>query len=270
MIHFATRGALLALALTLAAAAPAAAQSPDPIEAVWEFSEGRVAVERQSDGSFVGTIIRPTQLADCTHQNGERMWIDVVAQPDGQYFGKHQYFDTSDCSFIERGMIALRVLQNSQGATFLRVCFDDPTSSPNEQPSIAPDGSNTSADDGCRDSNFVEPLTRTQPKLADVVTGLPKETKGCASRRRFPIRLIEPPGDAIAATPKPRVTRNGKSIPVRFVAGRWRSVIDLRGLARGRYTFKIVATTVRGRTIQGSRKYRTCGKKRRIGNVGPI
>ena len=271
MTHHALRAALCALALTISAAAPAAAQSPDPIEAVWEFNGGQVAVERQGDGSFIGTVVRPTQLSECTHQNGERMWIDVVRQPDGQYFGRHQYFRTSGCTFIEeRGMIALRVLQSPEGQTFLRVCFDDPEVDPDEQPTIAPDGSNASTQDGCRDSNLVAPLTQEPPKIADVVTGLPKQTRGCASRRRFPIRLKEPPGDAIAASPKPRVTRNGKQIPVRFTGGRWRSVIDLRGLPRGRYTFKIVAHTVRGRRISGSRKYRTCGKVRRIGRVGPV
>jgi hypothetical protein len=267
--HLPLRAALLALALTLAAAAPAAAQS-DPIEAVWEFGGGQVAVERQADGSFIGTIIRPTTLSTCTHQNGEQMWIEIRSQPDGQYFGRHQYFRTSDCTFIERGMIALRVLQNPQGQTFLRVCFDDPERSPNEQPNIAPDGTNTATDDDCRDSTLVAPLSKEPPKLADVVAGLPPQRRGCASRRRFPIRLKEPPGDAIAATPKPKVTRNGKSIPVRFTGGRWRSVIDLRGLPRGRYTFKITARTVRGKTITGSRRYRTCGKVRRIGRVGPI
>jgi hypothetical protein len=268
--HLALRAALCALALTLLAAAPAAAQSPDPIEAVWEFSGGQVAVERQADGSFAGTIIRPTTLSSCTHQNGERMWIDIVRQPDGQYFGRHQYFRTGECSFIERGMIGLRVLPTPEGQTFLRVCFDDPERDPDEQPTIAPDGSNAATDDGCRDSTLVAPLPSEPPKLKDVVAGLPPQRRGCASRRRFPIRLKEPVGDAIAATPKPRITRNGKRIPVVFRDGRWRSVIDLRGLPRGRYTFRIVATTVRGRTISGSRRYRTCGKRRRIGNVGPI
>jgi hypothetical protein len=266
--HLALRAALCALALTLVAAAPAAAQTD--IEAVWTFSGGQVAVDPQPDGTWIGTIVRPTQLSSCVHQNGEQMWTQVRRQPDGQYFGLHQYFRTSDCSFIERGMIALRVLRNPQGQEYLRVCFDDPERSPNEQPTIAPDGSNATTDDGCRDSELVSRAANTPPKLADVVTGLPPQRRGCASRRRFPIRLKEPPGDAIAATPKPRVTRNGKAIPVRFVAGRWRSVIDLRGLPRGRYTFRIVATTVRGRTIRGSRRYRTCGKRRRIGNVGPV
>ncbi|HEX2087119.1 MAG TPA: hypothetical protein VHF89_15670 [Solirubrobacteraceae bacterium] len=265
MTHLAPRAALCALALTLLAAAPAAAQSD--IEAVWEFNGGQVAVERQADGTFLGTVVRPTQLSQCVHQNGERMWTEVRAQPDGQYFGLHQYFRTSDCSFIERGMVALRVLRNAQGQTFLRVCFDDPERSPDEQPNIAPDGSNTSTDDGCRDSTLVSPLPREQPKLKDIVSGLPPQKKGCSSRRRFPIRLKEPPGDALAGA---RITLNRKRLRVVRSGGRLRSVVDLRGLPRGRYALKIVATTVRGRTIQGTRRYRTCGKKRRIGNVGPI
>ncbi|MDQ3741957.1 MAG: hypothetical protein M3389_13545 [Actinomycetota bacterium] len=266
MTQLPLRAALCALALTLLAAGPAAAQT-DPIEAVWEFNGGQVAVERQADGNFVGTIIRPTQLSECTHQNGEQMWTEVRAQPDGQYFGRHQYFRTSDCSFIERGMIALRVLQNSSGQTFLRVCFDDPEDDPDEQPSIAPDGSNTATDDGCRDSTLVAPLTKTPPRITDIVSGLPPQKKGCSSRRRFPIRLKEPVGDALASA---KITLGGKRLEVTRSGGRLRSVVDLRGLPRGRYALKIVAKTVRGKTIQGTRRYRTCGKVRRIGNVGPI
>ena len=175
-----------ALALTLLAVSPAAAQSQEPIEAIWEFNGGQVAVDRQADGSFIGTIIRPTQLSECTHQNGEQMWIEIRAQPDGQYYGRHQYFRTSDCSFIERGMIALRVLTNEQGATFLRVCFDDPELDPDEQPNIAPDGSNTTTQDGCRDSDLVSRQPPTPPKIDDIAV-LPKSpTKGCFSRRSLP------------------------------------------------------------------------------------
>lgn len=265
MTHLAPRAALLALALSLLAAAPAAAQS-DPIEAVWSFSGGEIAVERQGDG-FVGTVVRPTQLSSCVHQNGEQIWTEIRAQPDGQYFGRHQYFRTSDCSFIERGMIALRPLQNAQGQTFLRVCFDDPEAEPDVQPKIAPDGTNTDTDDGCRDSELVSPLPKTPPKITDIVSGLPPQKKGCSSRRRFPIRLKEPPGDALASA---KITLGRKKLPITRSGGRLRSVVDLRGLPRGRYTLKIVAKTVRKRTITGSRRYRTCGKVRRIGKVGPI
>jgi hypothetical protein len=268
----ALRAALLALALTLAAAAPAAAQAADPIEAVWEFTGGQVAIDRQSDGSFLGTVIRETRFAECPHVVGERMWTEVRLQPDGQYFGRHQWFNTPECTYKEpRGNIALRVLRRPDGAVFLRVCFASPDNQ-DKQPTIAEDGTSANTDVECDDSSFVSAQPSTAPKLADFVSGLPAQTPPgrCASRRRFPIRLKEPPGDAIAANPKPKVTRNGKRIPVVFRAGRWRSVIDLRGLRRGRYTFKITARTVRGRTISGSRRYRTCGRVRRIGTVGPV
>ena len=269
MTHFALRAALCALALTLLVAGPAAAQTADPIEAAWTFSGGQVAVDRQADGSFVGTVIRQTTLATCPHQVGEQMWTEMRAQPDGQYFGKHQYLRDSDCGPAGRGNTAYRVLRRPDGAEFLRVCFSTPDT-PESQPSIAADGTDSGGNDGCRDSDLVSRASNTPPKLTDVVIGLPPQTSGCASRRRFPIRLKEPPGDAIAAIPKPKVTRNGKRIPVVFRNGRWRSVIDLRGLPRGRYTFKITARTVRGRTITGSRRYRTCGRVRRIGTVGPV
>lgn len=263
MTGIAPRAALLALALTLLAAAPAAAQN-SPIEGVWTFSGGEIAVDKQGEG-WVGTVIRPTQLSECTHQNGEQIWADIRLQPDGSYWGKHQYFNTSDCSFINRGNTAYRVL-NVNGQTFLRVCFSKPDT-PELQPKIAEDGSNTDTNDGCRDSEFVAPLPTTQPKITQIVSGLPPAKKGCSSRRRFPIRLKEPPGDALKSA---TITLGKKKLPVTESGGRLRSVVDLRGLPRGRYTLKIVARTHRGRTISGSRRYRTCGKVRRIGNVGPI
>ena len=69
---------LLALVLLLSAAAPAAAASD--IEAVWSFSGGQVAVQAQPDGTFVGTVIRPTTLATCAHPTGEQMWTGIAAQ----------------------------------------------------------------------------------------------------------------------------------------------------------------------------------------------
>ncbi|HEV2812079.1 MAG TPA: hypothetical protein VGW10_02405 [Solirubrobacteraceae bacterium] len=256
------RTALCALALTLLAAAPAAAQTSQ-MEGVWTFSGGQIAVDRQGD-AFVGTVVRPTQLSECVHETGEQIWTDIRLQGDGSYWGKHQYFQTSDCSFIDRGNTAYRVL-NRGGQTFLRVCFSKPET-PELQPKIAEDGSNTDTNDGCRDSEFVSPLPSTPPKLSDIVT-LPKETKGCASRRKFAIRLKEPPGDALKAAV---ITLNRKKLNVVKRNGRLTSTVDLRGLPRGRYALKIVATTVRGRSISGTRRYRTCGKVRRIGRVGPI
>ena len=262
MIKLAPRAALLALALTLAAAAPAAAQN-SPIEGVWTFSGGEIAVDKQGDG-WIGTVVRPTQLADCVHQNGEQIWIDIRLQPDGSYWGKHQYFSSS-CEFIDRGNTAYRVL-NRAGQTFLRVCFSRPDT-PELQPKIAEDGTESDTNDGCRDSEFVAPLPTTPPKIDAIASGLPPAKKGCSSRRRFPIRLKEPPGDALKSA---TITLGRKKLRVVESGGRLRSVVDLRGLPRGRYTLKIVARTHRGRTLTGTRRYRTCGKVRRIGNVGPI
>ena len=263
MTSLALRPALLALALTLAAASPAGAQSADPIEAVWTFSGGQVAVDRQADGSFIGTVIRQTTLATCPHQVGEQMWTEIRAQPDGQYFGRHQYLRDADCGPAERGNTAYRVLRRPDGAEFLRVCFSTPDS-PESQPSIAPDGTESGGNDGCRDSELVSRAS-APPRLADIVT-LPA-SRGCASRRRFPIRLREPRGDAIKSAV---ITLNAKRLRVRRVAGRLTTTVDLRGLPRGRYRVKIVAKTYRGQTIQGSRRYRTCGTRRRIGTVGPV
>ena len=50
---------------------------------------------------------------------------------------------------------------------------------------------------------------------------------------------------------------------VRLLAGaRLTAPVNLRGLPAGRYTVKIVATTASGRVIQGTRRYRTCARKR--------
>jgi hypothetical protein len=251
---------LLVLGALLALPSTAAAQGAD-VEGVWSFESGQVAVQAQPAGGFVGTIIRPTQFSACTHPSGEQMWIGVTAQPDGQYFGKHQWFDTSDCSYLpNRGNIALRVLARPDGTKFLRVCFAPPES-PEVQPTIAPDGSSANADRGCNDSNLVAPLPTGRPTVSQIVT-LPRQgRRRCLSRRAFTIRLREPRGDALATA---SVFVNGRRVQTRTGA-RITAPINLRGLPRGRYTVRITARTVLGRTITGTRRYRTCTPRRRGG-----
>ena len=248
---------------------PAAASAAEDIEAVWSFSGGQVAFQPVSEGSttFAGTVIRPTSLSSCTHPVGEKMEIDVVKQPDGQWFGLHQWFNTSDCSPIEtRGRTAYRVLTKEDGTRFLRLCTVDPRG-PNVQPTIAPDGTPSGATDGCDDSDFVREASGP-PTIKQVVTGLPPAStrKRCVSRRRFTIRLREPQGDALDTA---AVFLNGKRIEVRR-GDRLTAPIVLAGLPKGRYTVRIIAKTVLGRTIKGTRKYRTCAKKRRRGGSNPI
>ncbi len=259
---------LLAPALVLAAllVTPTAASAQADIEAVWSFSGGQVAVQAQSDGSFVGTVIRPTTFAVCAHPTGEQMWVGVRAQPDGQYFGGHQWYTNSDCSPIPgRGNTAYRVLLRPDGARFLRVCFAPPEE-PATQPTIAPDGISANDPAGCNDSDLVSPLPPGKPKIDQIAT-LPKQGKRkCLSRRSFKIRLREPSGDALKTA---SVYLNGKRIEVRK-GERLTAPINLKGLPKGRYTVKIVAKTVLGKTIQGKRKYRTCAKKKRGGNKSPV
>ena len=251
------------------AAAPSAAAAQADIEAVWSFSGGQVAVQVQDDGSFVGTVIRETTLANCPHPVGEQMWTGVRAQGDGSYWGGHQWFSNADCSAIpQRGNTAYRVLLRDDGARFLRVCFAAPEN-PEQQPKIDAAGNETdpAVPDDCRDSDLVSPLPAGKPKIDQIAT-LPKlgGKKKCLSRRSFKIRLKEPRGDALTSA---EVFLNGKSIEVRK-GKRLTAPINLKGLPKGRYTVKIVAKTVLGKTISGKRKYRTCAKKRRGGSKSPV
>src|SRR4051794_17976769 len=122
-----SRALRIAIAASALLAVPVAAAQAADIEAVWSFNGGQVAGRGQPDGSFTGTVIRLTTLADCPHAVGEQMWLGVRAQPDGQYFGGHQWFQTPSCAPIaQRGNTAFRVLARPDSSRFLRVCFAAP------------------------------------------------------------------------------------------------------------------------------------------------
>jgi hypothetical protein len=258
MLKHSRRPTALLLSLFALCALPAAARAAADIEAVWSFNSGQVAVRANPDGSFTGTVIRPTLFATCPHPSGEQMWLGVRAQPDGSYWGGHQWYNDAGCTQIpQRGNTAYRVLVRPDGARFLRVCFSPPET-PEIQPKIAPDGSSTDAANGCSDSDLVSELPAGTPKIDKIAT-LPKQGKRkCLSRRAFTIRLKEPAGDALNTA---SVFLNRKRVEIRR-SDRITAPIRLTGLPKGRYTVKIVAKTVLGKTIQGSRKYRTCAKKR--------
>jgi hypothetical protein len=86
------------------------------------------------------------------------------------------------------------------------------------------------------------------------------------SRRRFRIRLRIPKGlDVVSA----EVRVNNKRVKV--VKGkRLTAPVDLRGLPKGRFTVKIIIKLADGRKIQGSRKYRTCARKRAGKHAPPV
>jgi hypothetical protein len=249
----------------LLAALPSSASAAADIEKVWKFQEGQVAIQAQSDGTFLGTVIRDTRFSQCTHAAGERMWTGVTAQSDGSYWGGHQWFNTADCSpKSPPGKTAFRVMAKPDGTKFLRVCFASPESG--LQPTIAPDGTSTQTTASCDDSELVGELPASTPKI-DTIATLPKQgKKRCLSKRSFRIRLKEPPGDALATA---TVYVNGKRVKV-IRRDRISAPVNLTGLPKGRYTVRIVAKTVLGKTITGTRKYRTCTRKRRSSSRSPV
>lgn len=245
----------LVLSLVVAGTASAAAD----VEGVWEFQGGKVAVRPAEAGTLTGTVLTATQFADCPHPPGEVMWTGMTPQPDGQYWGGHQWYRSSTCERIGFGRTAWRVLRRPDGQIFLRVCFAPPET-PDVQPAIAPDGTSTSAPNGCRDSTLLAPADTKPPTFTSTVT-LPKQgKKKCLSRRAFRIRLKEPKADALATA---TVFVNGRRVRTVKGAKRIQAGVNLTGLPKGRYTVRIVAKTVLGRTITGTRTYRTCTKKRR-------
>src|SRR5271156_5348058 len=87
------------------------------VEGVWSFNGGRIAVQEQQPGVFEGTVLAPTTFSLCAHPEGEQIWTQMVEQPDGSYWGNHQwFFETSECIRNPApGPTAWRVLQNAEG-----------------------------------------------------------------------------------------------------------------------------------------------------------
>ena len=83
----------------------------------------------------------------------------------------------------------------------------------------------------------------------------------CASRRRFRIRVPDPPGRERLRSARVRV--GSKSVRVRRRGRRLVATVDLRGRPKQVVRVRIVARTNRGRTLRSTRAYRTCTAGRR-------
>lgn len=255
-LRHAARTAIAALA-ALGVAAPAASAAAD-VEGTWSFSGGQVVVTPEADGSFTGTVIRPTQFAVCPHLVGERMWTQMRLQPDGQYFGKHQWLANAGCGPAGLGNSAWRVLTRPDGQRFLRICFAT-HERPELQPTIDAAGADANTTTGCQDSDLLAPPAAPATSVTAIATLPAQGKKKCLSKRSFRIRLKEPKGDALDSA---KVYVNGRLVRT-IKRERITAPVNLTGLPKGRYTVRITAKTVLGRTITGTRKYRTCTKKRR-------
>ncbi len=247
-------------ALVVAIGSPlASAQTAPLIERVWSFNGGEVAIEGRPGGTFVGTVVKATAFAHCTHLIGEEMWTNMTPQADGSYWGGHRWFQSSSsssqCVPIPRpGPTAWRVIETAGGGHYLLVCFSSPETT---QPTIAPNGTAANDTYGCTKSAEVAPVPVVSVQSFSKSVTVPSVMK-CYSHRVFKIHLTDPAHDPIkevvVTIGRHRVAvLRGKKV---FVA-----TINLTGLPQGKFTIRIAVTTVLGHHFNGSRTYHTCVSK---------
>jgi hypothetical protein len=252
--------ALIATSLAIGAASAAA---DAPIEGVWSFNGGKVAIQAQSTGgALIGIVVAPTKFTQCTHPVGERMWTEMRLRPDGSYWGLHQwFFATEECvPNPVLGASAWRVLQNPSGERFLRACFSEPESK--SQPTIAPSGATAGATFGCVDSALVAPLPTVSSAQFNRYVTLPANGK-CISRSRMRVRVHDPKNDPLAKIVvtlksgkvhrRAKLRRHGKTAT---------AILKLNGLAAGPFIVTVRLTTVLGEHLSGKRAYFRCAGRR--------
>lgn len=240
----------------------ASARAEAPIEGIWSFGGGKVGIQSQSNGAFTGTVVAPTKFSECDHPVGELMWTDIAPQPDGSYWGFHEWYEkiasSGECKpDATRGLTAWRVLPGPGGDRFLRVCFSEPGSK--SQPTIAPDGSTAGATYGCVDSALISPLPVVTPASFDQYVKLPPN-RICFARARMRIRLHDPKNDpllkVVVKLRSGRVVRTARL--KRKKGGVIVATLDLRGLPAGSFTVTVSLTTALGEHLHGKRTYHRC------------
>lgn len=269
--------ALLALIVMPALGADAVATGTSEIEGVWSFGGGAIAIQRLSNDTYQGTVVSPTTFNTCPHPAGEVLWTNMRQQPDGSFSGLHQWFDESNCEYVTQlGLTAWRVLETTQGAHVLKVCFSEPGG--NLQPTIAVNGTNTNTTYGCIESSPLASIPVVSPggpgdgpspdSGAGISSGqsglitfansvLLPSSAGCIGQKSLKIKLHDPKYDPF----KEVVVKIGAK-QVADVRGvkRLRSPISIKNLPGGAYKVSVLVTTVLEQKLSGSRTYRTCTK----------
>jgi hypothetical protein len=252
---------LAALIATMLVFGVASARADSPIEGVWSFNGGKVAIQAEGD-ALVGIVVAPTKFSQCTHPTGERMWTEMHHRPDGSYWGLHQwFFATSECiANPTLGPSAWRVMQTPSGDRFLRACFSEPGSA--SPPTIAPDGATAGATFGCVDSALIASLTAVSSAPFGRYVALPSN-RTCISRSKLRIRIRVPKNDPLK---KIVVTLNGGKVHRRATLRQHEktvtAILSLDGLPAGSFTVRVRLTTVLGEHLSGGRTYVRCAKRR--------
>lgn len=262
-----TRVLVLTATLLALGAAPAGANSE--IEGIWSFNGGEVAIHPVSGGTFTGVVVTPTKFAECSHQAGEAMWTRISPQPDGSFWGFHQWLFEQTCAANPvLGPTAWRVLQTPTGTRYLKVCFSEPGK---PQPTIAPSGASANATFPCSNSAPTAPLpvivsgstgnTHGGSQSAEQVSfagtfGLPRAAT-CVRQGSLKIKINDPRYDPL----KEVVVwiKRRKIADVRGAKRLKRSIV-LKGLPSGTYTLRIVATTILDQKLSGKRTYHSCAR----------
>jgi hypothetical protein len=263
--------------------AGAISSSSSGIEGVWEFSGGQIAIQHSSGGTFTGTVVVPTKFAECTHPVEQQIWTGMSLQPDGSYWGFHQWYQGYPACNLDPtlGKTAWRLLSGANGTYYLRVCLSRP--SDNLQPTIAANGAPYEPSEyaayhvtyGCFKSELTAPLPTTSGTTSTGTSGtstgksgvagskvelkLPSN-KQCLSLRLFKIHLPEPLYDPFKTV---SVTLKGRKIATVHKGDYVIATINLRGLPKGAFTITVKATTVLGQHLSDSRTYHTCVKKKK-------
>jgi hypothetical protein len=236
--------------------AQSALAGSSPIEGVWSFNGGEVSIEAGPGGTFIGRVVAKTTFAECSHPVGQEMWTGIRQQPDGSFWGLHQwYYQESNCEINQHlGLTAWRVSQAQGGARRLEVCFSQPGGS---QPTISASGVAGGNPYECVYSTLLAPTPVSgQEAFREAVT-LPG-THRCYSRRSFQIHLRDPKHDPLKEV---LVRLAGHDVRVVRHGGVFAATVNLRGLPKGAFTVRIRVTTVLGRHLSGHRTYHTCARK---------
>jgi hypothetical protein len=251
---------LAGLVTVLLTVGVASARADSPIEAIWSFNGGKVGIQEQPNGTFVGTVVAVTKFDQCDHPVGQEMWTDMRPQPDGSFWGLHDwYFATpaSPCTLQPNaGPSAWRVLKTRNEARFLRACFSSPAS--NLQPKIAPDGTSTGVTYGCFDSALIAPLPAvSSSQFAQFVT-LPTN-KTCFGRSVMRIQMRDPKNDPLKkVVVKLKSGKIRRTAKVRRHGANVTATLNLRGLSAGSFTVTVRLTTVLGSHLSRKRTYQMC------------
>lgn len=237
-----------------------AASASDPIEGVWSFGGGAVAVQRTGDGSFQGTVVAATTFVVCPHPVGQLMWTGIRAQPDGSYWGRHQWFHGAACELDPNpGLTAWRILTTASGARVLAVCFSDPGDP--SQPKIAPDGKVTDSTYGCVESDPLAPLPGSSPANEldfDKLVRLPRTTPRSSCRRSLTLRPRNLDYDPLKEIV---VMFDGKKVADITGTKRLSKKIVFNHLPEGTFKIRVVAITVLKQRFTRTRVYRGCSAK---------